>query len=328
MKALWFITLSLFLWVTTAQSQAESTIEQPAKETTEKTEELPAKEQPKEEKKPAEKEDQPGLITKGITALFGEHSGDKLFYLPKKDTPYTPKKYGYKFENVTFASKDKTQLHGWFIPSKLGSKEAKATIVFSHGTSGSIAYHFGFISWLVDEGYNVWLYDYRGYGQSKGVTGKRGIIEDTIAAFKYIKTRDDIPQDKIISFGHSLGGAKSIAALSEFAPEGLKGVVVMGAFSSYKDIASSMAGNIGRHLVSDTYNPKQLVKKLPKTPLLVIHGEKDQIVPFSHGQQIFDNANEPKQFIHPKRGDHNNILFQRNKEVAKQLSAWLKKTLE
>ena len=274
-----------------------------------------------------EKKDKPGLISRGLTAIFGKHGGDKLFYMPLKDIPYTPERYGYQFENVNFTSKDGTKLHGWFIPSKLGTQKAKATIVYSHGTYGSLAYHFGFVDWLIDAGYNVWMFDYRGYGKSEGKTSKRGIIEDTVAALKYIKTRKDIAQDKLISFGHSLGGAKSIAALAEYAPKGLKGVVVMGSFASYRDMASKIGGNIGKHLVSDTYNPEKLVKKLPNVPLLVIHGQQDRIVPFSHGKRIFENANKPKSILDPERGDHNNILFQNKNAIAKQLTAWIAKAL-
>lgn len=285
--------------------------------------------EPNKEKKADNKQDKdrPGLISKGLTAIFGKYSGDKLFYMPLKSTPHTPRKYGYQFENINFTSKDGTKLHGWFLPSKLGSQNAKATIVYSHGTSGSLAYHFGFVDWLIDAGYNVWMFDYRGYGQSEGKTNKRGIIEDTVAAFKYIKTRKDIAQDKLISFGHSLGGAKSIAALAEYAPKGLRGVVVMGSFASYRDMASKIGGNIGKHMVSDTYNPEKLVKKLPNVPVLVIHGQKDEIVPFSHGKRIFQNANNPKLLIKPERGDHNNILFQNRHAVANQLTAWITKAL-
>lgn len=237
---------------------------------------------------PAAKPEKKGLLM-GLAAklVMGSKGGDKLFYMPMKSSGRTPAQYGIAYEDVFFLSADKTKLHGWFLPAKKGVKKAKGTIVFSHGNAGEVIHHLGYVDGMVAAGYNVFLYDYRGFGKSEGTAEKVGIISDVAAAFRYIKTRNDIDQSKIISVSHSLGGAKSIAALSEFHPKGLRAIVVMNTFSSYRKMALKMAGNTASYVVSDTFNPIDLVNKLPKVPFLVMHAENDQLIPLDHGQEIY-----------------------------------------
>jgi fermentation-respiration switch protein FrsA (DUF1100 family) len=261
----------------------------------------------------------------GLTAkmLMGKKGGDKLFYMPKKGKGRTPNQYGIAYEDVFFQSADKTKLHGWFLPAKKGVKKAKGTIVFSHGNFGKVSRHLGYVNGMIASGYNVFLYDYRGFGQSEGEAEKLGIISDVVAAFRYIKTRKDIDQDKIISASQSLGGAKSIAALAEFHPKGLRGIVVMNTFSSYRKMALKIAGNTANYVITDTCNPVDLVKQLPKVPLLVMHSENDQLIPCEHGEEIYNAANEPKTFMKLKAGGHNNFLVVNRHENEKKLLKWL-----
>jgi fermentation-respiration switch protein FrsA (DUF1100 family) len=257
---------------------------------------------------------------------MGKSSGDKLFYVPIKGKGRTPDQYGIAYEDVFFQSADKTKLHGWFLPAggkEGGVKKAKGTIVFSHGNAGKVSNHLGFVDGLIAGGYNVLLYDYRGFGQSEGEAEKVGIIADVVAAFRYIKTRKDIDQNKIISVSHSLGGAKSIAALAEFHPKGLCGIVVMNTFSSYRKMALKIAGNAASYVVTDTCNPVDLVKNLPKVPLLVVHAEHDQLIPCEHGEEIYEASNQPKTFMKCKAGGHNSLLAVNDHENEKKLLKWL-----
>ena len=270
--------------------------------------------------KPERKSSLLGLAAK---LVMGKKGGDKLFYAPMKGKGRTPDQYGIAYEEVFFKSADKTKLHGWFIPAKKGVKKAKGTIVFSHGNAGTVSYHLGFVDGMIANGYNVFLYDYRGFGQSEGTVQKEGIIADAVAAFRYIKTRKDVNQEKIISVSHSLGGAKSIAALVEFHPKGLCGIVVMSTFSSYRKMALKMAGNAANYVVSDSYSPVDMVKKLPKVPFLVMHGENDRLIPSEHADDIFNAANQPKTLMKFKQGGHNDLLAVNQHANEKKLLKWL-----
>ena len=120
--------------------------------------------------------------------LLGENGGDMLFYYPTRDEPQTPRDLGLNFERMEFSSKDGTKLHGWFIPAK--GAAAKATIVFSHGNAGSLGHHLPFVSWLPAEGFNLVMYDYRGFGKSEGKIDRKGMTEDAAAAFRAAASRD------------------------------------------------------------------------------------------------------------------------------------------
>ena len=258
------------------------------------------------------------IKTKG---LFETGNTNRLFYFPTHDEPATPADWGFRFENVGFKSTDGTDLHGWFIPSR--AKQPNGTIVFSHGNAGSLGYHLGFVMWLAESGYQVFMYDYRGFGKSGGELDRRGMIEDVKGAFAYVKTRKDVDAKRLISYGHSLGGAKSVAALAENRVEGLRAMVIDGAFSSYKAMARVVAGDFGANLITDEFSPKDLIGKISGTSLLVIHGSRDLVVPVSQGKELFKLANEPKTLFEVKDGGHGDSLARQDGAYRKKMLTWL-----
>lgn len=265
--------------------------------------------------------DENSELSKLKRELIGQGDTNRFFYFPTHDQPATPDKWGFLYEDVNFKSADGTKLHGWFLKSK--SSKPKGTVVFSHGNAGSLGHHLGFVMWLAEAGYQVFMYDYRGFGKSGGVLNRDGMVQDVKAAFLYVSGRKDVQQDKIISYGHSLGGAKSVAALAEMQPKGLKAIVIDGAFSSYQAMAKLVAGDFGTELISDEFSPKDFISKINGTPLLVVHGQKDQVVPFSQGKQLFDLANEPKTLFDVKEGTHGDALSRDEGAYRKKMLAWL-----
>jgi len=260
------------------------------------------------------------IIPNIVKRLVGENSGNRFFYYPTKTGPHQPDKYGYDFEEITFSSEDGTKLHGWYMPAK---KVAKGSVVFSHGNAGAVGHHLGFCTWLVRAGYNVLLYDYRAYGKSEGEVDRKGIVQDVRAAFGYLKSRADVDATRLFSFGHSLGGAKSIAALGEKPVAGLRGVISFAGFSSYRKMAKKVAGAVGAGIVSDDYAPIDYVEKLAPIPVLIAHGKNDRVVPFAQGEELFAKAKDPKTFFAIKDGGHNRALWRNDKEYEKKILAWM-----
>ena len=267
-----------------------------------------------------------GDLSKLATSLLGKRGGNQLFYLPTHDEPATPAKWGFKFENIEFASADGTPLHGWFMKAR--GKKARGTIVFSHGNAGAVGHHLGFVMWLVEAGYNVMMYDYRGFGKSGGVVDRRGMIDDVKAAFAHAEKRADLNPNRIVSFGHSLGGAKSITALGETPVKGLRAVVVDGTFSSYQAMAKVVAGQMGADLVTDELSPVDFVGKLQPVPFLVVHGTQDEVVPVSQGRLLFQKAHEPKTLFEVKEGTHGNSLVRDNGAYRTRMLTWLEASLK
>lgn len=259
-------------------------------------------------------------------AFLGKSGGNQLFYFPTADPQETPATWGVRYDDVWFKSKDGTKLHGWFLSSK--RKPALGTVVFSHGNAGAIGHHLGFVTWLLPEGFNVFLYDYRGFGSSGGSIQRHGLIEDVWAAFDYVKSRPDVDRTRLISMGHSLGGAKSITALAEQPVPGVRAVISDGGFASYQGMADLIAGKVGRNIVTDEWAPKDWVAKISPLPLLFIHGTADEVVPFAQGKQLYAAAAMPKTLFTVQGGGHGDSLWRNKGEYRTKLVEWLKPRLQ
>jgi len=266
-------------------------------------------------------DDPNGDVAKAAREVLGPKGGNQLFYFPTHDEPATPATWGYKFENIGFKSGDGTPLNGWFIPAH--ATRAKATVVFSHGNAGSIGHHLGFVMWLVEAGYNVVTYDYRGFGKSGGTVDRRGMVDDVKAAFAYAGRRADVDAGRLVSYGHSLGGAKSVTALGESRVKGLRAVVIDGAFASYQTMAGVIGGQLGASLVTDELAPKDYVRKISPVPLLVVHGTRDEVVPVSQGRLLFEKAREPKTIFEVKAGRHGDSLSRDHGAFRQKVLVWL-----
>lgn len=234
-----------------------------------------------------------------------------LFY-PSKVMVRTPADVGIRYQDIDFHSKDGTLLHGWYLPA---NGDAKGSILFVHGNAENISTHLRSVYWLPAKGYNVLLFDYRGYGLSGGTPSLDGAISDCEAALKTLVERvnKNGPQGLIV-FGQSLGGALAIYATetSQY-KDSVNAVVVESTFASYRDIAQDKFAHFILTwplqwplalLFPDDLSPVKVVKGLAPIPLLVIHGDADPIVPIQHGKALYDAANEPKQFWKIAGGGH------------------------
>jgi len=251
---------------------------------------------------------------------------NKLFYLPTRDEPATPATWGYGYRQVNIISKDGTRLNGWWIESK--AKPVLGTVVFSHGTAGSMGHHLGFVMWLAKAGYDVLIYDYRGYGKSQGSTDRQGMVLDAHAALDFAADQNKGANHKVISYGHSMGGAKSIAAIADSKPSKLRAVITDAAFASYRDMALTIGGKLAGDLVSDELSPVDQIAKISPLPVLIIHGKKDPVVPFAQGQKLFDAAKKPKTMFEVQEGGHGNNLWRDEGAYRKRMLEWLEENLK
>lgn len=260
-------------------------------------------------------------LSKLAKSLAGNGDTNRLFYFPTHDEPSTPTQWGLQYDDVDFKSADGIKLHGWFLKAKGG--KPKGTVVFSHGNAGSIGHHLGFVTWLSEAGYQVFMYDYRGFGKSAGELNRDGMVQDVKAAFNYVSQRPDVDKTKLISYGHSLGGAKSVTAIGEDTPKGLRAIIIDGAFASYRAMATIIGGQFGASMITDELSPKDFIAKITKIPLLVIHGDKDEVVPFAQGKELFDLANEPKTLFEVEEGHHGDSLSRDSGAYRKRVLKWL-----
>lgn len=265
-------------------------------------------------------------LAEAAQKTLGKDGGNRFFYMPSGPIAETPATYNYKYEDITFPALDGVALNGWFLPA-MSVEKAKGTVVFSHGNAGALGHHFGFVAWYVRAGYNVFMYDYRGFGKSKGEIARAGVVSDVEAAFRYVKTRKDVDFSRLISYGHSLGGASSITALGRKNIPGLRAVITFAGFASYRDMAQKVAGDWGASVVTDELSPRDFVSKISPVPILIVHGEADGVVPFSQSELLFKNAREPKTFMPIKDGDHQQALWKNDEKYRKEILRWLDEVL-
>ena len=198
-------------------------------------------------------------------------------------------------ETVWFNSADGVRLNGFYFQSL--SKPEVATIVFFHGNGGNISD----VSWLgqrfAKHGFNVLLFDYRGYGASDGVAGdESALYADGDAAVAFLVNEKKLRPEQIVLYGHSLG----TAVAADVASRGHFGAVVLeSGFSSASSLASSALPWLPRWLHFLGKNRFESARKLTKvkSPILIAHGDPDRTIPTSEAQLLFASANEPKRLL-------------------------------
>ena len=234
------------------------------------------------------------------------------FYHPDRVLYDTPKRLGLAFEQVVFQSADGTRLVGWFIPAGgyADPRKAKGTVVHFHGNAQNMSAHWQYVDWVPQRGFNLFVFDYRGYGASEGSPEPKGVFEDSRAALDYVRSRPDVDASRLLVFGQSLGGTNAIAAVGSGNRAGVKAVAIESTFYSYSSIASEKLIGAGS-LADDTYSAERFIAALSPTPLLLLHGTADAVIPYSHSEKLFAKAAEPKRLIRIEGGAHTEALAPR-----------------
>ena len=235
--------------------------------------------------------------------LTGCPVDEKFIFFPSAAIESTPKRFGVDYEDVYFTTRDGVKLNGW-LALKPG---AQATVLWFHGNAGNIGHRADSVKPLRDKlSVNVFIIDYRGYGRSEGVVSEQGTYEDAGAAFRYLTGRNDIDAKRIVIFGQSLGAA---VAADLAGREECSAVILEAPFASIPAMAKAIYPwlPIGP-LIKTRYDVIEKVKKI-SAPLLIVHGDRDDIVPFEQGRRVFDAAAGPKEF-HTLRGAHHNDTFE------------------
>ena len=273
------------------------------------------------------------ITTRCIAVIIGGYflcgCANRLFYYPDSKEYHSNQFYLKNKQDVWFNSADGTKLHGWFIPAK--KTPAKATIIHYHGNAQNLTSHISFSSWLTNQGYNVFIFDYRGYGKSEGEAEKHGIHQDSVAALRYVLFRDDVDANKLIVLGQSLGGNNALAAINEVRPKDLKAVILDSTFYSYREIVKDKIGNIALlsyirtplswWVVNNDYSAADSIHSIAPTPLLLLHDKRDNVIPFTHSEKLFEIAKDPKKLILVEYGHHTSAFSY--KESQRDILQWL-----
>ena len=243
--------------------------------------------------------------------LFQRH----LVYFPRRTIDFTPKDLHLEYDEVRIRTDDGVTIAGWFVPAE----KPRGVVLFFHGNGGNISGRLSTLFLFNQLRLSALMIDYRGYGQSGGRPSEHGTYLDARAAWRYLLEQRKVPPEKIVIHGRSLGG--SIAA--DLAKDNTPGaLIVESSFTSVPDLASQLYWFFPvRMLCRYNYNTLDSIRRL-KCPVLVLHSSDDELIPFAHGQRLFEAANEPKHFLEIT-GGHNDIQEMSQREYKTGLRTFL-----
>jgi len=240
-------------------------------------------------------------------------------YYPEHTLTTDPGNIGLSFENVSFETTGRVKLSGWFVPCE----GARGVILFCHGNAGNISHRLESIQIFHQLGLGVFIFDYRGYGQSEGKPSESGTYRDVEAAWQYLVEERQVDPDKIIVFGRSIGGAIAAWQARSHTPGAL---ILESTFTSVPDLAAKLYPYLPVKLLSRFKYDTEGYLEGVNCPVLIVHSPDDEMMPFRHGQRLFEAAKEPKKFLEIS-GSHNEGFITSGKRYEEGLDTFISEYL-
>ena len=229
-----------------------------------------------------------------------------FIFFPSKDLIATPGDVGLDFEEALFSASDGVHLHGWYVPG-----EGDTTLLWFHGNAGNVSHRVDYLLRLHRHlAVNVFIFDYRGYGRSDGIVSEQGTYLDAEGALAYLRSRQGpAPGHRLVLFGRSLGCAVAVEMATRHQAQAM---VLEAPFTSIRDMAKRaypyLPTSVLVRLIGARYDSLSKIRKV-RIPLLVLHGERDELVPLEAGRELFEAANEPKRIYTVPGGGHNDTYL-------------------
>ncbi|MCC5858023.1 MAG: alpha/beta hydrolase [Ectothiorhodospiraceae bacterium] len=255
-----------------------------------------------------------------------------LFFYPEREHYLDPADHGILYEDVYFRASDGVRLHGWWLPA---TDDAVGTVLFLHGNAQNVSTHIAAVYWLPEQGFNVFMPDYRGFGKSEGRPSFAGVHRDAEAALAIARERADEDGTGLAVFGQSLGGAIAITLVAEAGRQyGVDALVADSPFSSYRGIAREKFGEVWltwplqypfSWTISDRFAPIDFVHRVSPIPLLLLAGDRDPIVPPHHARALYQAAGPPVELRRASTAGHTQALTVRGER--EYLVDWMKQRL-
>jgi len=225
---------------------------------------------------------------------------ETFVFQPTRALEWTPADARLAYEDVFLTSGGGPRIHAWWVPA--GGRAP--VLLFCHGNAGNIGDRVHNVKLLHDAGIAVLIFDYRGYGRSEGKATEQGCYQDSRAAWDWLTKERAIDPRQVSVFGRSLGGAVAIELATRVAPRAL---VVESTFTSIADMAPVAMPIIPKGLLPRMFDSRSRTGDV-HCPVLVIHGTRDELVPFRMGQALFEAFQAPKQFLALEGAGHNDTV--------------------
>jgi uncharacterized protein len=230
-----------------------------------------------------------GFAVVGYAALVGGLYlfQRQLLYLPDRARPELFGLEQLGVREVTLITEDGLPLLSWYVPARPG----RPVIAYFHGNGGHIGYRAERLLRFVREGFGVLMPEYRGYGGNPGTPSETGFYADGRAALAFLD-REGVAPDRLVLYGESLGSGVAVALAVEHE---IAALILEAPFTSVAEVAQCHFPFVpAARMVTDRFDSLSRIGRL-KAPLLVLHGERDRVVPVRYGRKLFNAAPEPKE---------------------------------
>lgn len=245
------------------------------------------------------------LLIGGLT-LGGCGSVDipisSLIFFPESKFDFEPADLNLAAEPVKLRPGGDVELFCWYLPPPKRDR----VLLYIHGNAGNISHRLSIAKGWVDRGFGCFLLDYRGYGKSTGqIRHEKDLYADARAAYRWIRDERKVPADKIILYGESIGCAAAIELARE---EKAGALILMAPFTKLIDVARVHYGRIVFESMVTNYQFDNESKiGSVRSPILIMQGTDDEIVPVEMGRRLFEMAPDPKESFWIEGGRHNDL---------------------
>ena len=243
---------------------------------------------------------------------------DSLVYFPDREQYGDPGDVGLSFTDLTIPTEDGERLHAWWIPTRV--MPPCGHVLFFHGNAGNVSHRLEHATALTAAGLDLLLLDYRGYGRSTGRPSEEGLHRDAQAARAALVAGGHVDPARLVYMGESLGGAVALRLALEAPP---LACVLQSTFSSLRDVAREHYPAALSALAGDAYPNRERIARL-RVPVLILHGEMDEIVPLAHAQALFEAAREPRRLRVVPGAGHNDLVQAMGPSYGTEVAGWVR----
>jgi hypothetical protein len=221
-------------------------------------------------------------------------------FKPTKEHLETPAGVGVQAPVEVFVDSGGEKLHCWYFRAGASAP----TILYVHGNAGNIADRLKVIKGYVNLGFNVFIYDPRGYGKSGGIATADNFIQDAVSAYDHLTKHIGADPSQITVLGQSLGGMAALPLANNFK---CKGLVLEGTFVSVRQLAKDLYPKLPLWLFVSNIGDNEAEMRKLKLPVLLICGEHDDTIPPAHSKRLFEAAKEPRELLVVKGATHTDM---------------------
>lgn len=243
-----------------------------------------------------------GLLLMGLSLLGCDNFIERQVFFPEREHYAQPADFGLTAQDVGLTTTDGLRLHGWYVPAP----GAANLVLFCHGNAGNISHRLENLALMHQAGMAVFIFDYRGFGQSQGKPSEQGMYLDAEAAWAWAREQAAKQGGEVVIFGRSLGGVAAVYMASRQKPAGL---VLESTFTNLGAMAKTFFPVPGLEgWLKGRFNSLGRAPRV-SCPVLMQHGDADEIVPYRLGRELFEALPQPKKFVTLHGAGHNDTYL-------------------